>query len=227
MKVWLSNSLAWELPVANEGTGITLRAVGNTDRIGGAVHVLGLPGAPVVLTSIHDDSVGAGMSPDGSSFTDHDGDGVATRAMPNDWRGLFLDQNSNDNNILVLPELELLTEVPPGLNSSVDNAQYLGELAKDVITANHARRAGFEVQGYLGGSTDIDAYSFTASPGTPVWVDIDATSFALDTVIEILDAEGNVLARSDNSFAEIQRQRRPKELTQLKSQSLILRSMMA
>ena len=188
---------------ANEGTGITASGeVGNTDRIGGAVHVLGLPGAPVVLTSIHDDSVGAGMSPDGSSFTDHDGDGVATRAMPNDWRGLFLDQNSNDNNILVLPELELLTEVPPGLNSSVDNAQYLGELAKDVITANHARRAGFEVQGYLGGSTDIDAYSFTASPGTPVWVDIDATSFALDTVIEILDAEGNVLARSDNSFAE-------------------------
>ena len=188
---------------ANEGTGITASGqVGNTDRIAGAVHILGLPGAPVVLTSLNDDSVGAGMSPDGSSFTDHDGDGVSSRPMPNDWRGIYLDQYSNDNNILVVPELELLTEVPPGLNASVDNAQYLGELAKDVITADHARRAGFEVDGYLGGTTDIDAYSFTASPGTPVWIDLDSTSFTLDTVIEILDANGTVLARSDNSFDE-------------------------
>ncbi len=188
---------------AHEGTGLTASGqIGNTNRIGGAVHVIGLPGAPVVLTSIHDDSVGAGMSPSGSSFTDHDGDGVSSRPMPNDWRGILLDQFSNDNNILVLPELELLTEVPPGLNASVDNAQYLGELAKEVVTADHARRAGFEVQGYLGGTTDVDAYSFTASPGTPVWVDIDSTSFTLDTVIEVLDADGVVLARSDNSFDE-------------------------
>ena len=185
--------------------------------------MFGLPGAPVVLTSIHDDSVGAGMSPDGSSFTDHDGDGVATRAMPNDWRGLFLDQNSNDNNILVLPELELLTEVPPGLNSSVDNAQYLGELAKDVITANHARRVGFEVQGYLGGSTDIDAVSPHPQALQFGWILMRRA--ALDTVIEILDAEENVLARSDNSFAETATA--TTQMTQLKSQSLILRLMMA
>ena len=188
---------------ANEGTGITASGKqGDSARIGGTVHVLGLPGAPVVLTSIHDDAVGAGMSPDGSSFGDHDGDGVASRPQPNDWRGIYLDEFSNDTNLLVLPELELLTEVPPGLNSTVDNAQYLGELSSDAFTADHARRAGFEVHGYLGGFTDIDAYSFTASPGTPVWVDIDATTFTLDTVIEILDANGTVLARSDNSFDE-------------------------
>ncbi|MGB1925201.1 MAG: peptidase, partial [Rubripirellula sp.] len=188
---------------ASEGTGITASGQqGDASRIGGTVHILGLPGAPVVLTSIHDDAVGAGMSPDGSSFGDHDGDGVASRAQPNDWRGIYLDEFSNDDNLLVLPELELLTEVPPGLNATVDNAQYLGELAKDAFTADHARRAGFEVHGYLGGFTDVDAYSFTASPGTPIWVDIDATTFTLDTVIEILDANGTVLARSDNSFDE-------------------------
>lgn len=36
-----------------------------TDRIGGSVQIVGLPGAPVVLTALSDSSVGAGLTPDG------------------------------------------------------------------------------------------------------------------------------------------------------------------
>ncbi|MFO0869761.1 MAG: GEVED domain-containing protein [Pirellulales bacterium] len=40
------------------------------DRIGGTFQVLGLPGFPVVMTSITDDSVGAGLQPDGKPQVD-------------------------------------------------------------------------------------------------------------------------------------------------------------
>ncbi|MGB7347354.1 MAG: peptidase, partial [Pirellulaceae bacterium] len=189
---------------ATEGTGIT--ATGSTsgieDRIGGSVHIIGMPGSPVILTSIEDDTAGAGLKPDGSQFTDHDGDGIFTRPFANDWRGVLLDQFSNDYNIPVLPELELSTEVAPGLNATVDNAQFLGELAENLYTGDHVRRLGFEVQGYLSGNTDVDVYSFIGTPGTEIWVDVDKTSLGLDTVIELLDENGQLLARSDNSIDE-------------------------
>ncbi len=189
---------------AAAGTGIT--ATGSLDgidnRIGGTVHVVGMPGAPVILTSMNDDGVGAGLKPDGSSFTDHDGDGVTTRGAANDWNGIVLDEFSNDSNFAVVPELELLTESAPGLNGTAANAQFLGELAKDELTADTGRRLGFEIDGYLSGTQDIDTYSFIGSPGSEVWIDVDRTSFTLDTIIELLDADGNVLARSDNSGAE-------------------------
>ena len=189
---------------ATAGTGITATGSydGTADRIGGAVHVVGYPGAPVILTSFSDDSAGAGLKPSGASFTDHDGDANQSRAFANDWRGITLDQFSNDANIAIIPELELLTEVAPGLNSTVDNAQFIGELAKNVSVADHVRRVGIEVDGYLSGNNDIDTYSFVGSPGSEVWVDVDSTTFTVDTVVEVLDANGNVLARSDNSFAE-------------------------
>ncbi len=190
--------------VASFGTGITVTGdlAGIPDRVGGTLHVIGLPGAPVVLTSMNDDGVGAGLKPDGSSFTDHDGDGITSRGVANDWNGIVLDEFSNDDNFAVIPELELLTELAPGLNGTAANAQFLGELAKDVLTADTVRRLGFEVDGYLSGTNDIDTYSFIGSPGSEVWVDIDRTTFTLDTVVELLDADGNVLARSDNSVDE-------------------------
>ena len=190
--------------VASFGTGITVTGDLESipDRVGGTLHVVGMPGAPVILTSMNDDSVGAGLKPDGSSFTDHDGDGITSRGVANDWNGIVLDEFSNDSNYAVVPELELLTELAPGLNATAANAQFLGELAKDLLTADTDRRLGFEVDGYLSGTNDIDTYSFVGSPGSEVWVDVDRTTFTLDTVIELLDANGTVLARSDNSVEE-------------------------
>ena len=61
---------------------------------------------------------------------------------------------------------------------------------------------GFEIHGFLNAGNDIDDYSFTAEAGTEIWLDIDRTRYALDTVIEVLDANGQLIALSDNSQDE-------------------------
>ena len=187
------------------GTGITATGANSdtVDRIGGFVHVIGLPGAPVVLTSLKDDTIGAGLHVDGSQFTDTNGDSFGSRPEPNDWRSILLDQFSNDRNVDFQLELEAPNDVAPGRNGRLLTAQVLGELATDLNSGDESRRLGFHVAGYLSTPQDIDTYSFTATTGSEVWIDVDRTSLGLDTVIELLDANGNVLARSDNSFAEI------------------------
>ncbi len=185
------------------GTGLT--ATGETsdtaDRVGGTVHIVGLPGAPVVLTSFKDDTIGAGLAVDGSQFTDTNGDSYGSRPASNDWRSVLLDQYSNDRNVDFVLEQELTTDVSPGLNGTVAQAQVLGDLAKDLNHGDENRRLGFEVSGYLSEPTDIDVYSFVGSAGSNVWVDVDKTTFSLDTVVELLNSNGVVLARSDNSQA--------------------------
>lgn len=70
----LESSAAESLVVKLEGGNGGITAVGRPldieDRIGGAVHILGQPGHPVVLTSINDCTVGAGFMPDGRSQKD-------------------------------------------------------------------------------------------------------------------------------------------------------------
>ncbi len=190
---------------ATIGTGLTASGTPNDaiDRIGGSISILGLPDSPVVLTSFRDDTVGAGLTPEGTQFTDTNGDKSNSRPEANDWRSILLDQWSNDRNVDVIPELELPTEVAPGLNGSVQNAQVLGQLASSLTASDEVLRLGFEVEGFLSNPDDVDTYSFTGTPGTEIWVDIDTTSFTLDSVIELLDANGNVLARSNDSGDEI------------------------
>ena len=50
---------------------------------------------------------------------------------------------------------------------------------------------------------DVDVYTFYGTAGSEVWFDIDKTTDALDTQLEILDASGNVLARSFDSINDI------------------------
>ena len=52
------------------------------------------------------------------------------------------------------------------------------------------------------GGADVDVYSFRGTAGTTVWLDIDRTSTSLDSVVELVDANGAVIARSDNSLDE-------------------------
>jgi len=184
------------------GTGFTAtgESSDSAERLGGTVHIVGLPGAPVVLTSFKDDTVGAGLSVDGTQFTDTNGDSFGSRPASNDWRSVLLDQYSNDRNVDFVLEQELATDVAPGRNGTVAQAQFLGELASDLNQGDENRRLGFEVKGYLSEPTDIDTYSFVGSAGSEIWVDVDHTAFGLDTVIELLNAEGVLLARSDNSL---------------------------
>ena len=172
------------------------------DRVGGTIHVLGQPGFPVIITSLQDDTVGAGQRPDGKPQTDTNNDGIGSIPHPGDWRGILLDQNSNDRNVVITLETEAPNAVAPGVNGSVNSAQVLGQLAANGNNTDENLRLGFVVKGILSQPEDVDVYSFSGVGGTEVWIDIDHTSFTLDTVIELLDANGELLARSENSTSE-------------------------
>ncbi len=189
---------------ANMGAGITAAGQLTTgpNRIGGALHVLGQPGFPVIMTSLRDDTVGAGLEPDGSPQTDTNNDGIETIPQAADWRGIFLDQDSNDRNVAPVLETESPTAAAPGPNASALTAQVLGDLASKPSASNENLRLGFVVEGVLGQREDIDVYSFTAEAGSEIWLDVDYTRHYTDLVLELLDANGSLLARSDNSTDE-------------------------
>ncbi len=189
---------------SERGTGITAtgRYSSMTDRVGGTVHVLGMPGFPVVFTSLRDDTVGAGTQPNGLPQTDTNNDGIASIPRPGDWRSLLFDTYSNDRNVATVMEIERANVVAPGVNDSVLTAQLLGALAPNASKSDENLGLGWVVQGVLSEPADQDLYSFTGVAGTEVWFDVDSTEFTLDTVLEILNANGELLARSDDSTAE-------------------------
>ena len=186
------------------GTGFTATGTFSsiTDRVGGTVQVLGMPGFPVVLTSLRDDTVGAGTQPDGRPQTDTNNDGIASIPRAGDWRSLLFDSFSNDRNVVTALETESPTAVAPGINDSVLSAQFLGALSPDTSTTDENLFLGFTIQGVLSEPADQDLYSFSGTAGTEVWFDVDYTQDTLDSVIEILNANGDLLARSDDSTAE-------------------------
>jgi hypothetical protein len=173
-------------------------------RVGGMLHILGQPGFPVILTSLKDDTVGAGLQPDGRPQTDTNNDGIGSIPQPADWRGVLLDQYSNDRNVVIVLETEDVNAAAPGPNGFVNSAQVLGQLATSASSSGEDRHLGFVVEGVLSQDQDVDVYSFDASAGTEVWIDVDHTQNNLDLVLEVLDADGVVLARSDNSIEESQ-----------------------
>ncbi len=172
------------------------------DRIGGSLYIVGQPGHPVVLTSLRDDTQGAGSTLTGGPNFDTNNDGSATAPAPGDWRSVRLLQYANDRNVATIVEREAHDVIAPGLNAVPENAQLLGELGFGELAGDDVRRLGFEVHGFLNARNDVDVYSFRARTGTEVWFDIDNTTHSLDTVIELIDANGVVIARSDNSLDE-------------------------
>ncbi|UUO08812.1 GEVED domain-containing protein [Blastopirellula sp. J2-11] len=185
-----------------ENAGITAsgRPLDIEDRIGGMLQVIGQPGFPVVFTSFYDDTVGAGFDENGNSAVDTDNTGDATAPAPGDWRSLLIDQFANDRNVEVIVEAESNNAVSVGTNGTPQSAQAIGILAPDEYAGDDNRRLGFEIQGYLSSPSDVDVYAFQATPGTEVWLDLDRTTMALDAIIELIDDNGNVIARSlDNN----------------------------
>src|SRR5690554_6855758 len=72
----VSESLVVKVVGDDSGFTATGKPLDIVDRIGGTIQVIGLPGYPVVITQLADDSVGAGFTPDGHLMTDTDnGDG--------------------------------------------------------------------------------------------------------------------------------------------------------
>lgn len=171
-------------------------------RIGGSLQVLGQPNFPVILTSLSDDTVGAGFGIDGRSNFDTNNDGTGSVATAGAWTGLTARTYSNDRNVAAVSERESARASSPAANDTPSSAQYLGQLSRQSTGGDENARLGFEIQGTINKPSDVDVYSFTANGRTEVWLDIDRTTFGLDTVVELIAADGTILALSDDSFLE-------------------------
>lgn len=169
------------------------------DAIGGTLQILGQPGFPVILTSLADDSVGAGFTPGGLAQNDTDN---ADNTPGTDWAGLVIQPGANDRNVAIVSEAERAVATAAGLNAIPTTAQILGSLAQDETSADENRRLGFNIRGTLSQNGDLDVFTFTANGGTEVFIDIDDTDFGLDAVVELVDINGNILALSDSSSRE-------------------------
>ena len=201
----LQSSADESLVVKLSGTNAGLTALGTPgeveDRIGGTLQIVGAPRFPIIFTSLADDSIGAGFDPWGA--TQKNTDNADAAPLAGDWRSIKLEEYVNDRNVDVLIETESAHGVEND-NDTVYHAQTLGELATSEKNGDDNLRLGFEVHGFIrtDNTNDADIYSFSGRAGTEVWIDVDRTSLGLDSVIELIDADGNVIARSDNSPAE-------------------------
>jgi hypothetical protein len=188
------------------GAGFTINGIplDISDRIGGTLQVVGSAAHPVILTSLKDDSVGAGFRLDGQPQLDTNGDGSATTPQSGDWSGINLGQYSNDRNVAVVLESEGTASVTDQ-NGTPATAQFMGNLAPDLPSDNanapqggsDYQPLGFAVFGTINKPNDVDVYSFNAAAGTEVWFDLGLTSSSLASVLELVDAQGHVLASSD------------------------------
>jgi len=207
------SSLVVKLLGSSAGFTATGTPLDISDRIGGTVQIIGQPGYPVVLTSLRDDTVGAGVDAVGMIVKDTNVDGSSTMAAPGDWRSLKFLPYANDRNVSVVLESEKAYTSGVGTNNAPLTAQSLGVLAPNFAIGGNTtesaqeksgdeyRRLGFEVHGTISPDTpsDVDVYRFTGTAGSEVWIDIDKTSSVLDAVVELLNASGTVVARSADS----------------------------
>lgn len=123
-------------------------------------------------------------------------------AEPGDWLGIRIAPGANDRNVAFVLETEPAVAEAAGLNAIPATSQVIGSLATNEYSADENRRLGFNVRGTLSSNNDIDVYSFFANGQTEVYIDIDDTHFGLDSVVELIDVNGNILALSNDSDAE-------------------------
>ncbi len=116
------------------------------------------------------------------------------------WEGIMVREAANDRNVAAVFESEPTRTSVRDTNSVPSRSQFLGELAPDEQSGDENRRLGFVVNGVVSTKDDVDVYSFVAESGTEVWLDIDRTSQHLDTVLELVNANGQVLALSNDSL---------------------------
>ncbi|MCA9062386.1 MAG: hypothetical protein KDA96_04990 [Planctomycetaceae bacterium] len=195
-------SLVIKVLGANAGFSANGQPLDIIDRIGGIIQIIGGGVAPVVITSLRDDSVGAGKDLQGYLLTDTNGDGTATLPAPGDWRSISIEEFAHDRNVAVYIESEVADAVSADVNAVVEASEYVGTLALDEYAGDENLRLGFEIQGTIDNPGDIDVYRFSAVAGTQVWLDIDRSTMALDSVVELLDGNGQILALSDNTRDE-------------------------
>ncbi|QDV66810.1 hypothetical protein Poly24_04980 [Rosistilla carotiformis] len=128
------------------------------------------------------------------------------------WDGIVIREAALDRNVEAAVEQE--GNLSLNRNDQTALGQYLGELAPSVTAGSENRRIGYQVYGNIDQPSDVDVYSFDAEAGTEVWLEIDRTNSALDSVIELVrllpnaaDTDGDgisdsVVAISNGSISE-------------------------
>lgn len=116
------------------------------------------------------------------------------------WDGVTVREGASDRNVALVTESEPVRSSVFDTNAIPSQSQFLGEIAPNEQSGDENRRLGFVVEGAISTASDLDVYSFVAASGTEVWLDIDRTSNSLDTVVELIDANGRVLAASNDSI---------------------------
>lgn len=116
------------------------------------------------------------------------------------WNGVTIREGADDRNVGAVVENEATRTAVNNNNDIPRQSQFLGELAPDALSADENQRLGFVIDGAITQRDDVDVYSFRADSGTEVWFDIDKTNHSLDTVVELVDFDGEVLAGSNDSI---------------------------
>ncbi len=119
---------------------------------------------------------------------------------PGLWDGVTVREAADDRNVSAIAEQEPVRTSVFNTNSIPSQSQFLGEIAPSESAGDENRRLGFVIDGAITTRNDLDVYSFIGQSGTEVWLDIDRTGNQLDSVVELIDANGRVLASSNDSM---------------------------
>ncbi len=125
---------------------------------------------------------------------------TAATVEAGNWDGVVVREAADDRNVAAIAEQEPVRTSVFNTNAIPSQSQFLGELAPREQAGDENRRLGFVVNGAITTRDDIDVYSFIAESATEVWLDIDRTGTRLDSVVELIDANGRVLAASNDSL---------------------------
>ena len=123
-------------------------------------------------------------------------------ATPGAWRSVRIDEFANDRNVDVVTERETSFATATDQNDDADTAEFIGNLAQGEKFGDDVLRLGFEIHGIIDQPSDVDIYSFEGIGGTEVWFDLDRTDSNLDSVVELINADGDILVLSNDSTVE-------------------------
>ncbi len=162
-----TESLVIKLFGANAGFTAAGRPLEIDDRIGGSLQVVGMPGKPVIMTSLRDDSASASTDLLDQPQFDTNGDGVIPgAARAGDWRSIELKRYSNDRNVAVINEFEGAYGGTTDVNSTVTGANAWARLRPPIRPATTICGWGSR-SGAVSATTILAMRTFTASTPTP------------------------------------------------------------
>ena len=123
---------------------------------------------------------------------------------PADWRSIRFDSYSNDRNVGIVNEFEQVLSSGGDLNGlAAEGSKSWLQLVTNRKEWRRQRAARFRSPRPRNQNKDVDTYSFSAKTGTEIVdISLDRTTMALNSVVELVDANGSVIARSNDSTAE-------------------------